>query len=52
MLFTTTDDSHPIAVMVPSSVSRDVSFTRGQTYIGELEVKEGGLIYANSIKKN
>ena len=52
MLFSTDNDSRPIAVMVPTVVARDIYFTKGQTYIAELEVKEGGLIYANSCRKN
>lgn len=52
MLFSTTDDSRPIAVMVPAEVSRNITFTKGQTYLAELEVKEGGLIYANKVRKN
>jgi hypothetical protein len=52
MLFTTTDDSRPIAVFIPAVVAKDVYFTKGQTYLGELEIKEGGLIHANSIQKN
>lgn len=52
MLFSTSDDSRPIAVMVPDAVGKDIYFTKGQTYMAELEVKEGGLIYANSCRKN
>lgn len=52
MLFTTTDDSNPLAVMVPADLMKTVSFSKGQTYMAELEVKEGGLIYANAVQKN
>ncbi len=52
MLFSTTDDSRPIAVLIPASVSTGIYFTKGQTYTAEVEVKEGGLIYANSFQKN
>lgn len=52
MLFSTEDDSRPVAVFVPASVASNIYFTKGQTYIAEVEVKEGGLIYANSCKKN
>jgi hypothetical protein len=38
-------------VMIPPSLAQ-IYFTKGQTYEGELEVTEGGLIYANSIRKN
>lgn len=46
------EDNRPIAVMVPAVVANGIYFTKGQTYLAELEVKEGGLIYANSCKKN
>ncbi|MEM9399106.1 MAG: hypothetical protein AAF984_02760 [Verrucomicrobiota bacterium] len=52
MLFSTNADSRPIAVMVPDAVGKDIYFTKGQTYLAELEVKEEGLIYANSCRKN
>jgi hypothetical protein len=51
MVFSLHDDPHPIVVMIPPSLAQ-IYFTKGQTYEGELEVKEGGLIYANSIRKN
>ena len=52
MLFSTKEDSRPVAVMVPAVIAKDIYFTKGQTYMAELEVKEGGLIYANSCRKN
>jgi hypothetical protein len=52
MLFSTQEDPRPIAVMVPVSVGTGIYFTKGQTYTAEVEVKEGGLIYANSFQKN
>jgi len=52
MLFSTTEDSRPIAVLVPAAVANGIYFTKGQTYTAEIEVKEGGLIYANSFQKN
>lgn len=52
MLFSSKDDSRPLAVMIPAAVAKSLYFTKGQTYLAELEVKEGGLIYANSIRKN
>lgn len=52
MLFTCPDDNRPLAVMIPAAVANGIYFTKGQTYLSELEVKEGGLIYANSCKKN
>lgn len=51
MAFSLRDDSRPIVVMIPPSLA-EIYFTKGQTYEGELEVKEGGLIYANFIRKN
>jgi hypothetical protein len=52
MLFSTADDSRPIAVMIPAAVANGIYFTKGQTYTAEVEVKEGGLIYADSFQKN
>ena len=52
MLFSTTDDSRPIAVLIPASVATGIYFTKGQTYTAQVEVKEGGLIYADSFQKN
>lgn len=52
MLFSTDGDSRPVAVLVPAAVAKDIYFTKGQIYLAELEVKEGGLIYANSCRKN
>lgn len=52
MIFSTAEDSRRLAVLIPASVAREVYFTKGQTYLAEIEVKEGGLIYANSIRKN
>lgn len=51
MVFTLRDDPHPIVVMIPPSLAQ-LYFTKGQNYQAELEVKEGGLIYANSCRKN
>lgn len=51
MVFSCREDPRPIVVMIPPSLAQ-IYFTKGQTYEGELEVKEGGLIYANSIRKN
>jgi len=51
MVFSLRDDLRPMVVMVPPGLA-EIYFTKGQTYEGELEVKEGGLIYANSIRKN
>jgi hypothetical protein len=51
MLFSTPADSRPIAVFIPGNLA-NIYFIKGQTYLAELEVKEGGLVYANSCKKN
>lgn len=51
MVFTVRDAPHPIVVMVPPSLAQ-IYFVKGQSYEAELEVKEGGLIYANSCRKN
>ena len=52
MLFTATDDNRPVAVMIPAGVANGTFFEKGQTYLMALEVKEGGLIYANACSKN
>lgn len=52
MLFTSQDDTRPIAVLVPFAVAKDIYFTKGQQFNAELEVREGGLIYGNRFKKN
>jgi hypothetical protein len=52
MLFTAPDDNRPVAVMIPAGVAGGTFFEKGQTYVMALEVKEGGLIYANSCSKN
>lgn len=51
MVFTLPEETRPIVVMIPAQFS-GVYFSKGQTYLSELEVKEGGLIYANSCRKN
>lgn len=51
MVFSLREDPRPIVVMIPPSLS-EIYFTKGQNYQAELEVKEGGLIYANSCRKN
>lgn len=52
MLFSSAEEPRPIAVMVPEAIGKSIYFTKGQTYQTELEVKEGGLIYANACRKN
>ena len=51
MVFSTKESPHPFVVMIPPSLA-GTYFTKGQHYLAALEVKEGGLIYANSCKKN
>jgi hypothetical protein len=51
MVFTPADESRQLAVFIPPSLS-NVFFNKGQNYIVELEIKEGGLIYADSCRKN
>jgi len=41
-----------VAVMIPAGVANGTFFEKGQTYLMALEVKEGGLIYASTCKKN
>jgi hypothetical protein len=52
MLFTCPEDNRPVAVMIPAAVANGIYFTKGQTYLAQLEVKEGGLIYADTCNKN
>lgn len=51
MVFTATNDSRPILVLIPPGLS-GVFFTKDQTYQISLEVGEGGLIYADSCEKD
>ncbi len=51
MLFSTPMDSRSLAVLIPANLA-SIYFVKGQTYLAELEVKEGGLVYASSCKKN
>lgn len=51
MVFLLRDDPRPIVVIIPPGLS-EIYFTKGQTYEAGLEVKEGGLIYANSCRQN
>jgi len=52
MLLSAENDPRPIAVFIPQSISSGIYFTKGQTYAAAIEVKEGGLIYADSCQKN
>lgn len=51
MVFSLKEDPRPIVVMIPPTLA-ETYFTKGQNYLAELEVKEGGMIYANSCRKN
>lgn len=51
MVFSVQEDPRPIVVIIPAQFS-NIYFAKGQNFIAELEVKEGGLIYANSCRKN
>ena len=51
MTFSTKESTHPMVVMIPSTLA-GTYFVKGQHYLTELEVKDGGLIYANSCRKN
>ena len=51
MTFSTKESTHPIVVMIPPTLA-GTYFVKGQRYLAELEVKDGGLIYANSCRKN
>jgi hypothetical protein len=51
MVFSAKESTHPFVVMIPPHLA-STYFTKGQHYLAELEVKEGGLVYANSCKKN
>lgn len=50
MVFSLADDPRPIAVLVSPEES-SIAFQKGQTYLAELEVGEGGVIYAKSFQK-
>jgi hypothetical protein len=51
MVFSVRGEPNPIVVLIPPSLAQTY-FVKGQNYRGELEVKQGGLIHANSCKKN
>jgi hypothetical protein len=52
MLFSVGADPRPVAVFIPVGIAQGTYFTKGQKYLAELEVKEGGLIYTGNIRKN
>ncbi len=51
MAFTVEGSSNPIAVFIPESLG-NIYFTKGQNYLAEIEIKDGGLIHAISCQKN
>ena len=51
MTFSAKESTHPFVVMIPQSLAATY-FVKGQHYLAELEVKDGGLIYANFCRKN
>ena len=51
MVFSSIGDGHSFVVLMPPKLA-GTYFTKGQVYSAELEVREGGLIYANSCRKN
>jgi hypothetical protein len=52
MVFTVENDSgnRPLVVLIPQNLS-GIYFTKGQNYQVSLEVRDGGLVYANSCEK-
>lgn len=50
MVFTEESGSRPIVILFPSKLGNTV-FNKGQSYLIEMDVLEGGLIYARSAKK-
>lgn len=51
MVFQLDGDPRPVAILVaPEEAS--IAFQKGQTYLAELNVQEGGLIYAHSFQKD
>ena len=50
MLFSTAEDPRVIAVLVAPNLAQTY-FTKGQNYLAELEVREGGLVFASNVKK-
>jgi hypothetical protein len=50
MVFTLENDSRPIVVLMPPKLG-GLFFEKGQNYLVSLEVREGGLVYADSCEK-
>jgi hypothetical protein len=51
MVFTPVGRDRQLAVFIPPKLS-SIFFNKGQHYLVEVEVKEGGLIYAEACRKN
>lgn len=50
MVFSTAEDPRPLAVLV-SPEDAAIAFQKGQTYLAEIDVREGGLIHAQRFQK-
>jgi hypothetical protein len=52
MVFTVQSDSNnrPLVVLIPQNLS-GIYFTKGQNYLISMEVREGGLVYADTCEK-
>lgn len=52
MVFTVENDSgnRPLVVLIPQNLS-GIYFTKGQNYLISMEVREGGLVYADTCEK-
>jgi hypothetical protein len=51
MVFSVDGDSRYIPVLIQGN-NLSYSFSKGQTYLAQIEVKEGGTLYASDIRKN
>lgn len=51
MIFTVPNDNRYLVVVIPRNLSDHLYFTKGQNYQASLEVREGGLVYADSCDK-
>jgi hypothetical protein len=50
MVFTLENDSRPLVVLIPPNLS-SIYFTKGQNYQASLEVRDRGVVYADSCEK-
>jgi len=51
MVFTLPNDSRSLVVLIPPELGEKIYFTKGQNYQASLDVREGGLVYADSCEK-